>query len=77
MTYLGIDRNTGKRLYSIKELASTNGKPGLLPVSPVTIWRWVKAGTFPKPIKLGERITRWDIEEVEKFIREKFNHERA
>jgi predicted DNA-binding transcriptional regulator AlpA len=28
----------------------------------------VKLGTFPKPIKLGPRITAWRVEDVRKFI---------
>lgn len=38
--------------------------PGIVPVSPATIWRWVKAGEFPAPIKLAERVTAWKLEEV-------------
>jgi prophage regulatory protein len=38
--------------------------PGLVPVSPATIWRWSKDGRFPAPIKLAERVTVWKLEEV-------------
>lgn len=38
--------------------------PGVVPVSPATIWRWVKAGTFPAPIKLTAHVTAWKLEEV-------------
>ena len=41
---------------------------GLLPVSPATIWRWVKAGKFPKPFKLGVGTTVFDLTEVETWI---------
>ncbi len=30
-----------------------------LPFSAPTLWRKVKAGTFPKPIKLSDRVTAW------------------
>ena len=33
-----------------------------------TINLWVAQGKFPKPIKLGERVTVWDLDEVEAFI---------
>lgn len=52
----------------IAHLASKKDRPGLLPVSEMTIWRWVKTGVFPKPIKLSPSITAWDLEEVQKFI---------
>lgn len=47
----------------------------MLPFSAPTLWRMVKAGTFPKPIKLGERITAWHIEEVQAWIDEKIKGE--
>jgi prophage regulatory protein len=52
----------------IKELASVPGSPGRLPVSPATLWRWIAAGKFPRPFKLGDRITVWDAGEVEAFL---------
>jgi prophage regulatory protein len=54
----------------ISELASTPGKPGKLPVSPATVWRWSRdcKSNFPKPFKLGDKITVWDLEKVEAFI---------
>ena len=56
------------KVIRINELASTPSKPGKLPVSPATIWRWVREGKFPKPFKLGESVTVWDVAEVEAFI---------
>jgi len=32
--------------------------------SAATIWRRVKKGTLPKPIKLGERVTAWNVGEL-------------
>jgi prophage regulatory protein len=36
-------------------------------VAPSTIWSWVKAGTFPKPIKLSSNCTVWEAQAVEAF----------
>jgi prophage regulatory protein len=36
-------------------------------VHPATIWRWVKAGRFPKPVQLSPGVTRWNSAEVEAF----------
>jgi predicted DNA-binding transcriptional regulator AlpA len=57
-----------QRLIRISELASTKGKPGKLPVSPATIWRWVRDGQFPKPFKLGKSTTVWDQTLVDEFL---------
>ena len=39
-----------------------------LPFSAPTLWRKVKAGTFPKPIKLSSRITAWRVGDVRAWI---------
>lgn len=57
-----------QRIIRIADLATTKGKPGKLPVSPATIWRWVREDKFPKPFKLGEYVTVWDLDQVEAFI---------
>ena len=57
-----------QRVIRISELASTKEKPGILPVSPATVWRWVRESKFPKPFKLGISVTVWDAAEVEAFI---------
>ncbi|MEM8512926.1 prophage regulatory protein [Massilia sp. MP_M2] len=57
-----------QQVIRIAELATTKGKPGKLPVSPATIWRWVRENKFPKPFKLGESVTVWDASEVDAFL---------
>ena len=41
---------------------------GILPFSAKTLWRKVKDGTFVQPVKLGERITAWKVEEVRQWL---------
>ena len=43
--------------------------PGIFPFSSATLWRQVKAGTFPPPVKLGPRITAWRVEDIRAHIR--------
>lgn len=43
-------------------------RPAPLPFSPATFWRWVREGKFPKPTKLGERITAWRVGDVRNWI---------
>ena len=42
--------------------------PAPLPFSAPTLWRKVAAGTFPKPIKLSERVTAWNVGAVREWI---------
>lgn len=57
-----------QRVIRVAEIATTKGRTGLLPVSPSTIWRWVREDKFPKPFKLGDSVTVWDAAAVERFI---------
>lgn len=52
----------------LSQLATTQDKPGLIPASPATVWRWVRANTFPKPVKLGSRITAWRAADIQKWM---------
>lgn len=55
------------RIIRIADIATTPKKTGILPVSPATIWRWVRDGKFPKPFKIG-CITAWYADDVAAFI---------
>ena len=56
------------KVIRLADIATTKQKSGLLPVSPTTVWRWVREGRFPKPFKLSPSVTVWDVEEAEAFI---------
>lgn len=57
-----------QRYYRVNDLTTEGDRQGLLPVSKQTIYRWVREGKFPQPIKLGQRTTVWDSVAVELFI---------
>ena len=57
-----------QRVIRIADLATTRAKRGRLPVSPATVWRWVKEGKFPAPFKLGPNTTVFDLDQVEAFL---------
>jgi predicted DNA-binding transcriptional regulator AlpA len=42
--------------------------PPLIPVSKSTWWDGVKTGKFPKPVKLGKRVSMWRVEDVRALI---------
>jgi prophage regulatory protein len=38
-----------------------------IPISKTTLWDWVKRGQFPAPVKLGEGVTAWPVEAVDRW----------
>ena len=51
--------------------------PAPVPFSSATLWRRVKAGTFPKPVKLSERVTAWRGFEITTAVPRQAHHLRA
>jgi predicted DNA-binding transcriptional regulator AlpA len=43
---------------------------GPLPISKSTWWAGCASGRFPKPVKLGSRITVWRVEDIRRLIEE-------
>ena len=43
----------------------------VVPFSAATLWRKVKKGTFPRPIKLSEGVTAWSQHDVKHWIEER------
>jgi len=44
------------------------GIPAIIPVSKTSWWAGVKSGRYPKPIKLGERTTCWNVFDIRQLI---------
>ncbi|MGC4062956.1 MAG: AlpA family phage regulatory protein [Aquabacterium sp.] len=42
--------------------------PTFVPFSSATLWRKVKSGEFPRPVKLSERVTAWRVEDVRHWL---------
>ncbi|WP_306251782.1 AlpA family transcriptional regulator [Parvularcula sp. IMCC14364] len=42
---------------------------GPIPVSKSTWWAGIKDGRFPKPLKLGARVTVWRAEDIHALIK--------
>ena len=40
----------------------------VVPFSAATLWRKCKDGTFPKPMKLSERVTAWRCGDIRKWL---------
>lgn len=41
---------------------------GPIPVGKSTWWAGVKDGRFPKPVKLGPRLTVWRVDDIRRLI---------
>lgn len=53
------------------QLVASPERPGVavpLPFSPATLWRKVRNGSFPKPVKLGVRMTAWRVSEIRAWM---------
>ncbi len=44
---------------------ATPPKAGILPISAATIWRGVRAGSFPAPVRLTRGVTAWKLSDIE------------
>ena len=42
--------------------------PHVVPFSSATLWRKCKAGEFPQPVKLSERVTAWEVGAVRHWL---------
>lgn len=42
--------------------------PAIVPFGNATLWRKVKDGTFPAPVKLSPRVTAWGVRQVRQWI---------
>lgn len=42
--------------------------PPIIPVSKSAWWAGVKAGRYPKPVKLGPHTTAWRVEDIRALI---------
>lgn len=55
-------KKTQERLLQVKSVASIVG----LGVS--TIWAKSRAGSFPKPIKISQNVTRWRLSDIDAWL---------
>ena len=54
--------NKLSKFYRVNDLTS------LLSMGKSTIYAWVKAGRFPKPIKVSPRMTLWSSEDIDQWL---------
>jgi predicted DNA-binding transcriptional regulator AlpA len=44
------------------------GQAPILPFSDATLWRKVKAGEFPAPVKISTKVTAWRASDVRAWV---------
>lgn len=42
-----------------------------------SIWRWINTRNFPRPVKVGENTTRWELGQVEAWEQRMFPKDAA
>lgn len=68
--YSGLPTTGFVRMSQLARNAKTPDAPAIIPVSPVTIWRWIKNPkiNFPKPVKLSGNVTAFRVEEIRAWL---------
>ncbi|SMC10054.1 helix-turn-helix transcriptional regulator [Nitratiruptor tergarcus] len=59
-----LSSTTQDKLITIKEVSS------LIGMKKPTIYKYIREGQFPKPIKIGSRASRWSLNKVMEWIEE-------
>ena len=49
-------------------LVDVHGAARMLSISERSIWRMLKEGKFPRPVRIGCRATRWRTTDLEDYI---------
>ena len=64
-----IDAMPGSAFLRESQLVKKPGNDApIIPVSPATLWRWVRLGKFPKPMKVGPNTTAWRVADVRQWL---------
>ena len=68
-----FDAYPDSALIRLNQLVQSTQRPEVaapLPFSAPTLWRKVRNGTFPRPMKLSPRVTAWNVGLVRAWMRE-------
>lgn len=64
-----IDAMPDSALLRESQLVKKPNNPApVLPISAATLWRWVKTGKFPPPLKIGKNTTAWRVADVRQWL---------
>jgi predicted DNA-binding transcriptional regulator AlpA len=69
--FTGNTQVTKQTFIRMTQLATRKGQVGRLPLSAGSIWRMVREGRFPQPVRLSENVTAWRMDDVERWEAER------
>jgi predicted DNA-binding transcriptional regulator AlpA len=55
-------------IYEKKAVYQSSDIMRMFGISRATVWRWVKNGTLPAPVKFGTRLNVWKPDQIEDFV---------
>jgi prophage regulatory protein len=61
-------RDKDEAVDRLLRLPAIVGPRGLLPISRSSFYAGIKVGVFPKPIRLGKRISVWRLSDLQRAI---------
>jgi predicted DNA-binding transcriptional regulator AlpA len=56
------------RYVRVTDITTTAKHKGALPISPSTLWRWIKAGSFPQPLRLSSQVVVWKESDITAWL---------
>ena len=62
------DTSTSLPVTGFLRLRQIIGPTGLIPISKSTWWQGIREGRYPRPVKLGPRISAWRAEDIKALI---------
>ncbi len=65
------DKTSLTGLYRLPKVVELTGLPA------PTVWRKAREGSFPKPVKVSERITCWIAQEIHGWIEDRISESRS
>lgn len=69
---IGFEQLPDSAFIRLNQLVGT-----VLPFSPATVWRKVRSGEFPKPVKLSGGITAWRVADVRRWLTDPAEFQRS
>lgn len=60
-----------KQLVGCRATDRRPAQGGIIPFSATTLWRKIKAGEFPEPVKLSENVIAWRVEVIRAWMESK------
>lgn len=58
----------GKPIYARRRTTARPATPAIIPVKKSCWWQGIRDGRFPKPVKLGPRVSAWRVEDIRALI---------